>query len=111
MNTLNKISSILDKLIYNEDILSSLNNQNNFNIEIDALKKTQDSIKSHLFFLAELYKNKKIRNSQKFNLAKKEIIKKTYHYNKISQSTIQIFTNLSMQSKTQIRKNRAMSLK
>jgi len=107
MKTLEEIEITLDNLIENQMLLNRVKKQLDLDFEVEALLKTQESLRSHLFFLSEIYE--KISFSIKIRLSesmRKRIYQKATTYQHLSEFTLGSFHQLFQPTSFQIRKNR-----
>lgn len=105
--TLSDIEETLDRLIENQSMLNKIKEHYNLPVEVEALRKTQESLQAHLFFLGDVYES--IQKSIKARLSDKmrsRIYEKAVSYQNLSDSTIGSFYRLFQPSSFRIRKRR-----
>jgi hypothetical protein len=107
MKTLEEIEITLDNLIENQMLLNRVKKQLDLDFEVTALLKTQESLRSHLFFLSDIYE--KISFSIKLRLSesmRKRIYQKATEYQRLSEFTLGNLHQIFQPSSFRIRKNR-----
>ncbi len=101
MELLRDFEETLSRLIENQEMLNSIFEKETFSFEKDALLKTQESLKAHVIFLADIYP--KERRHLKGSYIKEQLLLQKFSYLKRI-SDIQV--NIPFESKIHIRKHR-----
>jgi hypothetical protein len=107
MKTLEDIELTLDKLIENQVLLNRVKKHLALDFEVEALLKTQESLRAHLFFLSDIYE--KISFSIKMRLSesmRKRIYQKAAEYQLLSAFTLGSIHQLFQPASFRIRKSR-----
>lgn len=72
---LNEIDSTIDQLVKNATVLKNISSKKEYEEEVEALEKTQESLLAHLIHMDGKLKNKHVRT----NLDEKPLLTKSVH--------------------------------
>ena len=101
MELLRDFEDTLSRLIENQEALNAISEKENFIFEKEALLKTQESLKAHVFFLTDIYPKQRARIKGSY-MQKQALILKFSYFKKICKIDI----NLPFESKVHLRKRR-----
>ncbi len=101
MELLRDFEETLSRLIENQEMLNAIFEKEIFSFEKDALLKTQESLKAHVTFLADIYPKEK-RHIKRSYIREQLLIQKFSYLKKISD----IQVNIPFESKIHLRKHR-----
>ncbi len=105
MELLRDFEETLSRLIENQETLNAISAKENLSFERDALLKTQESLKAHVEFLADIYPRER-RSIKGSYLRKQTLIQKFSYLKKISDIQISI----PFETKVHLRKHRFKKL-
>ena len=83
MEVLRDFEETLVRLIENQEALNLISEKEQFSVEKDALTKTQESLKAHFIFLADLYTKEKTQLKRTY-MREQFLLQKFSYLKKIS---------------------------
>ena len=83
MEVLRDFEETLARLIENQEALNAISEKEHFSFERNALLKTQESLKAHFIFLADLYPKEK-KHLKRTYLKEQLLLQKFLYLKKIS---------------------------
>ena len=101
MELLRDFEETISRLIENQEMLNAISEKENLSFERDALLKTQESLKAHAQFLADIYPKER-RHIKGSYMRKQIVIQKFSYLKKISN----IQMNIPFESTLHLRKHR-----
>ncbi len=101
MELLRDFEETLSRLIENQEALNAISEKESFIFEKEALLKTQESLKAHVFFLTDIYPKQRSRVKGSY-MQKQMLIQKFSYLKKICKIDVEI----PFQSSVSLRKHR-----